>query len=143
MSFWLDELQRASKEERPWRKRAARVVDRYVDERRRNRGHDDFEKITKFNILWSTTETQRPALISAVPSPEVRPRYKKDDPVARVGAKILERAIEFSLDTYDFIAYAKSVVQDVLLPGRGVTRVRYIPTFEKIQKKIPLTSSTS
>jgi len=67
MSFWLDELQRASTEERDWRKRAARVVDRYVDQRRKERGHDDFEKITKFNILWSTTETLRPALISNVP----------------------------------------------------------------------------
>lgn len=139
MSFWLDELERASKEERNWRERAAKVVDRYADERRKTIGHDDFEKITKFNILWSTTETLRPALISNVPSPEVRQRYKKDDPVARVGSKILERAIEFSLDTYDFIEYGKSIVQDMLLPGRGVTRVRYIPTFEKIQKKIPLT----
>ena len=144
MSFWLKELERASKEERNWRRRASQVVDRYVDERRSitdrrsTRSSSDITQTTKFNILWSTTETIRPALISAVPSPEVRQRYKKDDPIARSGAKILERAIEFSLDTYDFIKYGKSLVQDVLLPGRGVTRVRYIPTFEKQQKKIPL-----
>ena len=122
MSFWLKELDRASKEERQWRKRASQVVDRYVDERRSitdrrsTRSSSDITQTTKFNILWSTTETMRPALISAVPAPEVRQRYKKDDPIARSGAKILERALEFSLDTYDFIKYVKSLVQDVLLP---------------------------
>ena len=130
--FWLEQLEKAEKEERTWRKKASKVVDRYVDER-----SEELEGRTKFNILWSSTETIRPALISAVPSPEVRQRYKKDDPAARVGAKIIERAIEFSLDTYDFIKYGKSLVQDVLLPGRGVSRVRYIPTFEKRQRKVP------
>ena len=136
--FWLDELQRADKEERRWRKRASRVLNRYVDERRKNDDDILLEGGRRFNILWSSTETLRPALISAVPTPEVRQRYKKDDPVARVSAKILERAIEFSLDTYDFVKYGKTVVQDLLLPGRGVSRVRYIPTFEKVQKKVPL-----
>lgn len=130
--FWIEELKRADKEESSWRTRAQKVLERYTDER-----NDELLSKTKFNILWSTTETLRPALISAVPVPEVRQRYKKNDPVARVAAKILERALEFSLDTYDFIKYGKALVQDVLLPGRGVSRVRYIPTFEKRIKKVP------
>ena len=72
MSFWLEQLEKAEKEEAKWREKASKVVERYVDER-------DDDK-TKFNILWSSTETIRPSLISSVPSPEVRPRYKKDDP---------------------------------------------------------------
>ena len=128
----MEQLERADKEEREWRKRAKKVLDRYADER-----DDTTETKRQFNILWSSTETIRPALISAVPIPEVRQRYKKDDPVARSAAKILERALEFSLDTYDFVKYGKSVVQDVLLPGRGVSRVRYIPTFEKVTKTTP------
>ncbi len=135
MSFWLKELERASREERNWRKKAQLVLDRYVDERRKS---DDAKQATRFNILWSSTETLRPSLISAVPVPEVRQRYKKDDPVARLSAKILERALEFSLDTYDFIKYGNALVQDLLLPGRGVSRIKYIPIFEKKNKKIPL-----
>ena len=131
--FWQDELERAEKEERKWHKKAKAVVKRYVDER------DSDDDKTRFNILWSSVETIRPALISATPRPEVRQRYKKDDPVARIAAKILERALEFSLATYDFVSYGKKLVNDVLLPGRGVSRVRYIPTFEKKDKKIPLT----
>lgn len=131
--FWLEQLQKADREERDWRKRAQKVVDRFRDER-----DDEFDEKTKFNILWSSTETLRPALISAVPRPEIRQRYKKDDPVARFAAKILERAIEFSLDTYDFIKYGKAVTNDVLLPGRGVSRLRYVPVFEKKEERIPL-----
>jgi hypothetical protein len=131
--YWLEQLEKADEEEREWRKKGVKVLERYRDER-----EDSFDDHNKFNILWSTTETQRPSLISAVPRPEVRQRYKKDDPVARFAAKILERALEFSLDTYDFISYGKKVVNDVLLPGRGVSRVRYIPTFEKRDKRIPL-----
>ena len=131
--FWCEQLEKAEKEEREWRKRAQKVIDRYRDER-----EDHLEDKTKFNILWSSTETLRPALISNTPSPEIRQRYKKDDPVVRAAAKILERAIEFSLDTYDFIKYGKAVTNDLLLPGRGVSRIRYIPTFEKKEKRIPL-----
>jgi hypothetical protein len=131
--YWTKELEKAHREEREWRKQGDKIVKRFNDER-----DEGIEDKHKFNILWSTTETLRPALISAVPRPEIRQRYKKDDPVARFGAKILERAIEFSLDTYDFIKYGKQVTNDMLLPGRGVTRLKYVPTFEKKKERIPL-----
>ena len=132
MNHWLKELERAEKEQSDYLKRGKMVVKRYSDERKKD------DKRTKFNILWSNTETLRPALISATPRPECRPRYRKKDPVVRVAAKTLERAIEFSVDQYDFIRFGKKVVQDYLLPGRGVARVRYIPTMEKKEDKIPL-----
>jgi hypothetical protein len=134
--FWKKELERATKEEGDWRKKATQVNKRYADERENAEVGKNTE--TRFNILWSTTETVRPALISAVPQPEIRQRYKKGDPIARVAATLLERAIEFSLDTYDFIGYGKKIANDFLLPGRGVTRVRYKPTFEKKKERIPL-----
>ena len=132
-TYWLEQLELAGKNERKWRKRAKKVLKRYKDER-----DEEVEEKKQFNILWSTTETLKPALMSAVPRPEVRQRYKKNDPIARMAAKILERALEFSLDNYDFVNYGKAVVHDFLLPGRGVSRVDYIPTFEKKKGKIPL-----
>ena len=138
MSFWLKELERAEQEERDWVKKAKQVIKRYKDDRGRS-GNDPYIKDdTRFNILWSNTETLRPNLISATPRPECRPRYKKKDPVARVAAKILERALEFSLDQYDFVKFGRKVVNDYLLPGRGVARVEYVPTFEKKEKRTPL-----
>jgi len=132
--FWTKQLEKAGTEEREWRTQAEKVVRRYRDDREQH-----LQDKHKFNILWSSTETLRPALISAVPRPEVRQRYRKNDPVARMAAKVLERAIEFSLDNYDFVKYGKSLANDMLLPGRGVSRLRYVPTFEKKQKRIPLT----
>ena len=138
MTHWTKEIQRASKREKNWRERGQKVIDRYLDKRK---GADHIyseDSKTKFNILWSNTETLRPALISATPTPEVRPRYKKKDPIARVAAKIAERAIEFQLDLFDFKSYGRKLANDFLLPGRGVTRLRYIPTFEKKEDRIPL-----
>ena len=138
MSFWLKELDRAQREERDWVKKAKQVIKRYKDDRGRS-GNDPYIKDdTRFNILWSTTETLRPNLISSTPRPECRPRYKKKDPVARIASKILERALEFSLDQYDFVRFGRKVVNDYLLVGRGVARVKYVPTFEKIEKRTPL-----
>ena len=105
--YWTKQIDRATQNEAAWVKKAKQVVKRYADKR-----GEQTNDATKFNILWSNTETMRPSLISAVPQPEIRPRYKKKDPVARVAAKILERAIVFSLDQYDFVKFGKKVVQD-------------------------------
>ena len=133
-NYWLKQLEKASKAEDKWRKKATKVIARYRDDREA----DDSNDSAKFNILWANTETIRPALISDTPRPEVRRRYKKPSPVARVAAKIIERALEFQIDNFNFNSYAKAVVNDFLLPGRGVSRIRYIPTFEKKDKRIPL-----
>jgi hypothetical protein len=138
MMHWTKEIDRASKQERSFRDRGQQVIDRYLDKRK---GADHIyaeDSKTKFNILWSNTETLRPALISATPSPEVRPRYKKKDPTARIAAKIAERAVEFQIDLFNFVEYGRKVVQDYLLPGRGVTRLQYVPTFEKKKQRVPL-----
>ncbi len=135
--YWIKELERATKKEAEWVKRAKEVEKRYADKRGRG-AYQRRSSDTKFNILWSNTEVLRPSLISSTPNPEIRPRYRKKDPVARFGAKILERAIEFSLDQYDFVKFGKRVVQDFLLPGRGVARVKYKPVIEKKEERVPL-----
>lgn len=119
---WLRELEAASKHEKEWRKRAKEVVDRYRDESRKD------TQRSEFNILWSNTETLKPAIYSHTPTPDVRRRFKDEDVIGREVAKILERSLSYSIDTYDFDGVIERVVQDYLLPGRGVARVRYIPT---------------
>ena len=67
MTHWSKEIDRASKKERGWRSRGQKVIDRYLDKRK---GADHIyaeDSKTKFNILWSNTETLRPALISSTP----------------------------------------------------------------------------
>lgn len=119
VKLWLDAIDLASKEEADWRKRAQTAVDTYRDQKERN------DK--RFNILYANTETILPAIYSSVPVPDIRRRFSDADPAGKVVSQILERAISYSVDAYDFDAVMRAAVTDGELPGRGVTRVRYVP----------------
>ena len=123
---WLKRIEGAGKHEEKWRKRARNV----------ERLHNDQEGDTasshrqaRFNILWSNTQTLKPAIFSGDPQPDVRRRFLDKDPDAKEAAAVLERALSYALDAHDFTEALSDVEEDYLLAGRGVPRVRYIPTF--------------
>lgn len=116
---WIAELDHAETHQDKWVRRAKGVIKRYRDER------DQSNTATKFNILWSNTETLKPAVYYQSPKPNVSRRFKDKDPVGRVAAQVLERALEFSMDSYEFDDVVKDVVEDYLLPGRGIARGVY------------------
>lgn len=121
VQFWLNEIGSARKREKDWRKDGKRIRDIYDGSKA-----DE----TPFNILFSNTETMAPALYSTVPRPVVERRFKDDDPIGKAAAIAGRRMLEFLLDTnvdgYEtFNEAMKSVTMDGLLPGRGVTSVKY------------------
>lgn len=116
---WVLEIGLADKREKDWYKSAEKVWDRY-------RQKDS--KKHSYNILWANTETLRPAVYNSLPSPDVRRRFKDADPLGRAVSEVLSRAVEYGLDTTSFDADTKSCVLDMLLPGRAVARVRYVPS---------------
>lgn len=120
---WLMEIQLASKREDTWRKSAGKALDRYRQKE---------QKAYSFNILWSNTETLRPAIYNSLPKPDVRRRFKDADPLGKAVSECVSRALEFSCDTYDFDGVIKQDVLNMLLPGRAVSRVRYIPTLASV-----------
>lgn len=120
---WNLELKLADKREDDWRKKATKVLNRYRQK--------DAKK-NSFNILWANTETLRPALYNSVPNPDVRRRFKDGDKLGKAVSEVLQRCISYSCDTYDFDQGIKSDVLDMLLPGRAVSRIRYIPTLEQV-----------
>lgn len=124
--FWLDEISKAGKREADWRKEAKEVLERYRNEKRKNRG---------FNILWSNIELLKPAVLSRTPRPDVRRRFLQEDPVAHAGAQLLEKALAFTADDprYGFTETLESARDDMLLPGRGVVRVIYERDIEKLE----------
>jgi len=126
VSLWLDALALADKEEKTWRERAEMVERIYRDDDRGDASVDRFAK-RKFNILYSNTETMAPAIYNTPPIPDVRRRFRDKDPVGKVAAQILERCLSYSIDEYDISTRLDGAVKDTLLPGRGVTRVRYEP----------------
>ena len=121
VGFWLDEIHAAKEREKDFRKEGQRVLDIYS-----GRKH----KSTPFNILYSNTETLLPALFSQVPRPVVQRRFKDEDPLGKSAATAAQRALEFMLDTnvegYEtFEEGMQSATLDALLPGRGITSVKY------------------
>ena len=132
VKYWLDELEDSDETEKDWRDDANKVVDIY-------RGEDvaataigsDGQKMRKntFNILWSNIETLKPAIYNKTPVPNVQRRFKDEDQLGKAVAQVLERSLEFMVDASDFDRPMSDAVDDYLLVGRGVTRVRYLPTF--------------
>jgi len=129
VSRWLAELRLSENEEKEWRKSAEAAYKRY---RGANVARDG-KANAGMNILWSNTETLRPALYNSTPKPDVRRRFKDADPIGKYVSDVLERALSFSNDDEDFDDKIVGSVLDMLLPGRGVCRVRYVPSFRKTQ----------
>jgi hypothetical protein len=123
--FWLQQLRLAEREDRKWVKTGRLIVKRYRDERRDNPSRNT----AKFNILWSNVETLKPILYGRTPKPDVQRRHKNGDESALLGAEILERALAYEDDLDEFDEVMQRVVEDRLLPGRGVARVFYEPEF--------------
>lgn len=115
---WLLELKLARKRERDWRKQAKAVLDVY-------RGKS--KKKNSFNILWANTEVLRPALYNSTPKPDVRRRFRQNDMLGKAVAEVAERSISYCVDAYDLDNCLQNDVLDALLPGRGLSRIRYVP----------------
>ncbi len=123
VKLWLDVLEVSSAEEEDWRKQGQLVEDLYLQQS----ANKTTGERKKFNILHSNIETLVPALYNSTPSPDVRRRFNDPDPIGKAVADILERALSYSVDDYDFDHVMNLGVKDAELPGRAVVRVRYKP----------------
>jgi len=120
---WINAIAVYEREFKKWQGRVEKIVKRYRDE---ERNKDTME--CRFNILWSNIRVAKPAVFSRLPRPDVSRRFKDSDPVGRVAALLLERALEFEIEHYpDYRATMNSCVLDRFLGGRGVSWVRYEP----------------
>ncbi len=116
VTYWLNAIELAGNEEQEWRDDADKAVKTY-------RGESDPD----FNILLANVETIAPSLYNSTPVPDVRSRFGDAGEVARQAGQLVERALSFSLDEYDFDCFMEGVVLDEEVTGRGVDRVRYRP----------------
>lgn len=129
VKMWLAEIDRADKEEKEWRDRAATTAELFRG--KNNKG----QSTSTFNIFHANIETLCPAIYNSTPAPDVRRRYSDADPAGKVVADLIERDLEFSLDSYDFDDVMKRVVRDGEVVGRGVPRVRYVPTIQQMMQE--------
>lgn len=121
---WLAHIASYEKVYKSWETRADKIIKRYRDEDR----DKNKDGAAKFNILWANVQTLVPATYSRIPHPDVSRRFKDNDPVARVAAMIIERALEFEVQHYeDFRTTMRASVLDRFLGGRGTSWARYEP----------------
>lgn len=127
---WLTEIQLAEKDKyySDWVKRCEKIERRYRDERAFDLLESE-NRQKRFNILWSNIQTLQPAIYSRLPKPEVQRRFKDSDPLARSSAQLLERAIEFNMQSFDLDSVLVHCRDDYLLYGRAQTWLRYVPEF--------------
>lgn len=118
---WLERIQAAQKREHYWREEANKATLAYTGED----GPDDTSNRLAFNILHSNVETIIPAVYNSTPAPDIRRRFRDDDPVAKATAQILERAISVQIDDGALDAEIEAAAQDSYVAGRGIWRVRF------------------
>lgn len=124
--YWLTQLKLSEKQDKDFTEKGRKILRRYRDKR-----SSGTKGTKRFNILWSNVQTLKPALYARTPKAYVERRFKDEDPIARLGSMILERAIQYELETHDFDGVMNAAVEDRLIVGRGSARVRYVPKYGK------------
>jgi len=126
---WTQAIALYEQDFKKWEVRVEKIIKRYRDD-----GRDTQRSATaRFNILWSNVQTIVPAVFARLPKPDVSRRYRDNDPIGRVAALILERALEFEIEHYpDYRAAMENCVTDRYLGGRGVAWVRYEPHISEV-----------
>lgn len=125
------EIQLYDKEYKTWETRSNKIVKRYKDERAATQTNP-----TRFNILYSNVQTLFPAAYGNDPKPDIQRRFKDDDVLGRVTSDVLERCTSFQVNS-KFSDTVKHCLQDRLLPGRGVSWVRYEPHYRDVKIETP------
>ena len=119
--YWLNEISAAKKREKDYRKEGERILEIYSGSK---------PDTTPYNILYSNTETLLPALYSSIPRPVVQRRFKDEDGLGKASSTAGQRVLEFLVDTniegYEtFDEGVRAATLDALLPGRGITIIKY------------------
>jgi hypothetical protein len=134
---WIAEVSTASKTERDWRMEAEGCWELYRGGGEAGAAVNQPHARAAFPILWSNTETMRPAIFNSAPKADIRRRFRDDDPLGKVVSDVCERALEFCIETGHLFSSVKSAVLDMCVAGRGTVRVRYTVVTTPIEPNDP------
>lgn len=127
-AFWIDQLNSQKKDFKSWESECKRIVDKYKAKGTVRSLRDlILASDARFNILWSNAQVLMPALYARTPKPDVERRHKDNDKIARLGAEVIERSLDYEINEYDFDGPIGAAVLDYLLCGRGQCRIVYEP----------------
>lgn len=124
--FWKTEIEAAEKRQKEFWKDGVKVVDRFLDERNVKDGGKNED--SRLNLFYANISTSMAMLYGRVPKIDSSRRFDDaEDDVGRVAAEMMGRILNTDIEspgdnTTDVL---RSCLQDRLLPGLGVARVRY------------------
>jgi hypothetical protein len=133
--YWKGEIFAVEQVESIWHKRGDTILKRYRDER----SLADQQGQRRLNLLWASVEILKPAVYAKVPEAVCERKFNDRDPIGRISATILERALRNELQENGFHKGMRRARNDYLLPGRGQLWVRYEP---EIGEGISIPTST-
>ena len=133
--YWKVELDSATKRQKDFWQVGGKIDARFKDERKTDGDAKDRNSGNQFrlNLFHANVETQMAMLYGRVPKTDVCRRHADpNDDVARVGAEILQRMLNNQVQAPGSADpdILRCCLQDRLLPGLGLARVRY--DFEKV-----------
>ncbi|AAK94380.1 portal protein [Myxococcus phage Mx8] len=127
---WQEEMSAAREPLEKWHTQGKEIVKRYRDER--DSAHD---AETRWNLFSTNIQTQMASLYGQTPKVSVSRRFADaDDDVARVASELLERLLNTDIekDSDTFQQALEYALQDRLLPGFGLCRIRYEVEWEEV-----------
>ena len=125
-AYYLRELSAYRKRFKSWVETSGEICQRYEGKRGENEN-------SRYNILWSNTETLKSALYGRTAKPDVRRRFMDKhsrNAVNRTVAEALERGLDYCIDVYEVDDPIEAALQDHLLTARGQVWVSYDPEVE-------------
>lgn len=125
---WITELDLSERWRQQYWTRCERILRRYRNESAQSTTNRDSDAANRrFAILWANIQTLGPAVYARRPVPQVSRRFRDEDPVGLFASEVLERALIFAVDDYDFDHRMRDCRDDFLLLALGQVWVRYIP----------------
>ena len=128
-AHWDTQLEAAKKRIAKWAKKAERINKRYLAEKDRANQTTGYAGGTaQLNLFYANVSTLESMLYGSVPKIDVSRKYADAaDDVSRVAAETMQRLLNTDMDDnfQDYDSILRSVLQDRLLAGLGVARVRY------------------
>lgn len=128
---WHERLKGYDREFEKYEQRCEKIRDYYRDER-----DSVSSSKSRYNVFWAHQETQKTAIFARTPKNQVSRRFGDKSDIGRLAAQILERNIQYQLDTRNFTSSAKDARDDFMLYARGTLRAMYGADLVKEQYQV-------
>ncbi|WP_185982663.1 hypothetical protein [Aureimonas mangrovi] len=134
---WTSRIDDAMSVEKDWRDKGKEAIGIYRAERQA----DGASGRGRFNMLFANTSILFPSMYQQPPQADVRRRFQRADDLADAASGVLQGALNSAFEIGNLDAEIRRAVQEVLLPGRGTIRVRWVPTIEDRPAIDPMTGA--